>query len=122
MKGVCHCGAAGWEITPDPVRATRCNCSYCRRTAVLWVYGTRSNVALWGETLSYTTGPRELAFHFCAGCGVVTHWIGTEDRGPETRVAVNARMADPVEIGGLEVRWFDGADSWTFVDGPFTPP
>jgi hypothetical protein len=121
VKGLCHCGAAGWEIAAPPARATRCNCSFCRRVAVLWIYGTAATIRLWGETRPYLTGEKSLEFHHCATCGCITHWIAVEDSGPGRRIALNARLAPPEEIAGLEVRWFDGAETWSFVNTPFPP-
>lgn len=121
MKGMCHCGAAGWETAFAPVRATRCNCSFCRRTAVLWVYGTKAEITLWGRTHPYVTGDRTLTFHSCPVCACIIHWIAIADDGAATRVAVNARLAPLAEIAGLDVRWLDGAETWDYVTGPFPP-
>lgn len=87
----------------------------------LWAYGPAGDIRQWGQTLAYETGDRTLAFQHCAVCGCLVHWISLTDAGPATRIAVNTRLAPVEEIAGIEVNWFDGADSWTSVDGPFPP-
>ena len=32
------------------------------------------------------------------------------------RMGVNARLFDNVDIAGLRIRYFDGADTWKFLD------
>jgi hypothetical protein len=38
------------------------------------------------------------------------------ERSDTSRVAVNARMMSPEDIEGIEVRTFDGADTWKYID------
>ena len=39
-EGSCHCGAIGITLEDDPVEASECNCSICRRTGALWTYAS----------------------------------------------------------------------------------
>jgi hypothetical protein len=34
----------------------------------------------------------------------------------DSRIAVNARMIAPVDIAGLRIRIFDGAETWKYLD------
>jgi len=115
VTGSCLCGAVRWEIT-RPDHLTSCNCSACRRYAALWAYIPPSVgrvIAAPGATIAYSRGDHELAFHACATCGVTTHWQGLVN----DRMAVNFRLADdPAEIDRLRIRYFDGAQSWRFLD------
>jgi hypothetical protein len=88
---------------------------------VLWIYGTQAGIMLWGPTRPYVTGDGTLAFHSCPVCACVVHWIAIEDTGEDRRIGLNARLAPPEEIAGLEVRWLDGAETWDYVAGPFAP-
>ena len=38
IQGFCHCGAVQWQFESQPEGATACNCTVCRRYAVLWAY------------------------------------------------------------------------------------
>ena len=122
IKGECHCGAVRWTFDGIPEKLTSCNCSICRRIAALWAYGTKGNVTVAAApdaTISYVQGDKSLAIHTCRVCGCTTHWqaLAAEGPGPDNwRVAVNMRMADPVDYAAIRVRYFDGADTWTFLD------
>jgi len=60
-------------------------------------------------------GDKEIAFVRCASCACVTHW---ESRSPDqpAQIAVNMRNAAPEVLKTLEIRHFDGADTWTYLD------
>ena len=115
IAGSCHCGAVRFEIS-RPEWVISCNCSICRRYATLWAHcPPNEGRLLAGEaaTRAYVWGDRMIAFHFCATCGVTTHYTGT-DGG---RVSFNLRLADdPAAVADLRVRHFDGAGSWAFLD------
>jgi hypothetical protein len=116
IKGLCHCGAVGWEFDGIPPKLTSCNCSICRRINGLWAYGTRATIRVTGPTDTYVQGDRSLAMHRCTTCGCTTHWMALEDSGDATRIAVNMRMADPAAYADIRIRRFDGADTWEFLD------
>ena len=112
ISGACHCGAVCLEFPEIPETVTDCNCSICRRLGVLWAYGDRNQIRIVAEpgaTVAYIQGDRLLETHHCRICGCTTHWV---DRDPTAgRMAVNARLFDPVVLSAIPVRKIDGA-SW----------
>lgn len=120
IKGMCHCGAAGWVFNGTPTHQTSCNCSICRRLGALWAYGTLENVELFGATFGYVQGDKTLAIHTCGTCGCTTHWVSLTDDGPRTRVAVNMRLADPDDTTAIPIRYLDGANTWEYIKDTVT--
>lgn len=119
----CHCGAVKIEVAELPTRLTDCNCSICRRVHGLWAYYHQDQVRVIcepGATTGYVQGDGTLANHHCNICGCTTHWISIDPAHPG-RMAVNMRMADPAQIAGVQIRKFDGADTWTFFDDEGNP-
>lgn len=115
MKGTCHCGAVSWTLKNKPARLVDCNCSICRKLGTLWAHAPVSDVTLTGPTLAYVRADlNELSFHSCTTCGATTHWAPTKDSGEV--MAVNTRLADPIETKDIPKRLFDGADTWEFLD------
>ena len=118
IEGSCHCGAVRYVATEMPEWLTRCNCSYCRRSAGLWAHSTREKIKLTyakDDVIKYVWGDKTLANVSCKTCGCTTHWENL-DPAPTARMAVNANMADPKVIAGLRIRLFDGADTWKYLD------
>lgn len=111
----CHCGGVTLQIEHAPETVTQCNCSVCRRTGVFWAYYQPRQVRVSGDTDFYIWGDKTLRLHRCKVCGNVTHWTPV-DAGLE-RMGVNARLMAPEILAAARVRKFDGADSWTFLDG-----
>lgn len=116
ILGTCHCGGVNYEFDHTPRWTTSCNCSICRRLGTLWIYAKISRVKISGPTISYVWGDKGLAFHSCKTCGCTTHWENLNPDGPDARMAVNLRLADPGVITQVPVRHFDGADTWVFLD------
>lgn len=117
IKGKCHCGKVSYEFNDTPEYTIRCNCSICRRLGTLWIYSDASNITLNGlndtTTLSYSHGDLELDFRTCKRCGTSVSWqsLATPGKG---RMALNLNMAELKDIYEVPVRYFDGADSWSF--------
>ncbi len=114
LEGSCHCGAVRWSFCGVPESATACNCTVCRRYGVLWAYGHEGeDIQVAGETRTYATGDRVLAFHFCGLCGAVAYWrsLTANDQG-RRRIAVNLRLAEPEAVAAIVVDHFDGLESW----------
>ena len=116
ITGSCHCGAVSYVFDHTPSRATSCNCSICRRLGALWIYARLEQITVSGPTFGYTRGEKSLAFHSCKTCGCTTHWENLKPVGPDAYMAVNLRLAQPDVVATIPVRYFDGADSWTFLD------
>lgn len=118
LQGSCHCGAVRLTLPTLPDKATRCNCSICRRINGLWAYYAWGTVRIEGHpehTADYVWGDKTLRNFRCAHCGCVTHW---EPMTPEAgaRHGVNLNNFDPRVVASVQVRRFDGADTWTFLD------
>lgn len=117
LQGSCHCGAVQVEIPHAPETLTNCNCSICRRYGGLWAYFPETQVRITaapGATAEYIWGDKSLKLVRCATCGCVTHWLALQptDGG---RMGVNARSFDPLTLGQVRIKLFDGADSWKIV-------
>ena len=114
IHGACHCGAVRWRFDVEPDSATACNCTLCRRYGVLWAYdldGDRTHVS--GPTRVYSWGERNLGFHFCEGCGCITHYRALKpDAQGRTRTAVNLRMVEPDAVAQIPVNHFDALTTW----------
>lgn len=113
IEGSCHCGAVRWRFQGVPERTTACNCTLCRRYAVLWAYdfeGERIEVS--GPTQIYMRGDRWIEFHFCPTCGCIAYWRAL-DPGEDgrRRIAVNLRLAEPGAVAQIPIRHFDGFDT-----------
>jgi hypothetical protein len=118
LKANCHCGAVQIELVRKPKSLTQCTCSICRRYGALWVYCTRKSARVLtgsGPETAYSWNDRTIEFFHCNQCGCVTRFESIE-RSDTSRVAVNARMMSPEDIEGIEVRTFDGADTWKYID------
>jgi hypothetical protein len=117
IEGNCLCGSVRWQLDGVPDGATACNCTACRRYGALWAYDFIDHgIRVSGRTTPYVRGSA-LQFHFCPGCGCVTHWLGLrKEEDGRIRVAVNLRLADPDAVAGIPIDHFDGLD--TFDDLP----
>lgn len=118
LEGSCHCGAVRLKIPFVPDKATSCNCSLCQRVAGLWAYFEVGTVVVEGDpehTTDYIWGDKTLRTIRCKACGVVTHWLPLVPE-PGARHGVNLRNFDPSLLASVQVRRFDGADTWTFLD------
>lgn len=108
-NGSCHCGAITVTIKDDPVEASECNCSICRRTGALWTYSSPTCVEVVGKGIGYVHGDKVLTLFHCATCGVITHWNSVD---PDyDRMGINLRLFDPKLWEPLPRKFVDGA-SW----------
>lgn len=117
IQGSCHCGAVKWTFDAEPTGATACNCTVCRRYGALWIYDFEGEgIQVTGPTRTYVRG-KAVEFHFCPGCGCISHWRGlrTEEDG-RRRMAVNVRLSEPGAVAHIPIDHFDGFD--TFDDLP----
>ncbi|CAH0525887.1 GFA family protein [Vibrio hippocampi] len=113
----CHCGNITLSYQQQPEHLTRCNCSLCRRYAALWGYFRSEEVKVTvenGKLNRYCWGDKEINFSSCSICGSVTHYSSVAPT-PESRLAINFRMADKEVVSHLPIRLFDGADSWQII-------
>lgn len=116
-RGSCHCGGIGWEVRGNIPDARICNCTVCRRYGVLWAYGYDGEAIKvddpTGAMTAYICGTRTLSFNFCKVCGNLISWrsLRPNDRG-QTRIAVNLRLADPMDVARIPLQRFDGLHSF----------
>jgi hypothetical protein len=118
LQGSCHCGAVKITLPFMPEKATRCNCSLCRRVGGVWAYYEFGTVLVEGHpehTDEYIQGDRTLRTIRCKTCGVVTHWEPLPPK-PGASHGVNLNNFDPKLLELVPVRLFDGADTWKFLD------
>jgi hypothetical protein len=118
LRASCHCGAVVLEADTPPLSVTSCNCSICRRLAVLYAYYTRAEarlVAGHDAIAIYQWGDRSIEFCHCRHCGCSTHYESV-DKDADSRFAINARCFAPEDLEPLNVRHFDGANTWKYLD------
>lgn len=118
LSASCHCGAVRLEIPRQPENLTECNCSICRRYAARWAYFSQDDVRVVSEPDAidtYSWGDESIEFCWCRKCGCMTHYESVK-KGPEGRLAVNARMMEPADVAAIPVRKFDGAVTWKIID------
>jgi hypothetical protein len=115
IEASCHCGGVQIVVPYAPETVTECNCSICRRTGGQWGYYRPAEVTVRGATDTYQWGDRTLDLHRCRVCGNITHWSGLDPTGD--RMGVNARLMPPEVLRAARVRKFDGADTWTTIEG-----
>lgn len=116
-KVSCHCGNITISI-PDVETVTSCNCSLCYRLGSLWAYFQPSEVEVKSNNSQvevYCHGDKYMNFHRCGVCGCTTHYTMTE-KAEREKIAVNIRMADKELMNHVHIRYFDGADSWTYLN------
>ncbi len=117
LKASCHCGAVTLEVPAPPAYVIDCNCSICRRTRALWAFYQEDAVRIDGDparTEDYIWGDRTLRTVRCKCCGCVTHWKPLDSKG-NGRMGVNMANFEPDVVAPLEVRRFDGADTWEYL-------
>ena len=118
LEGSCHCGAVKLRLPEIPEKGTRCNCSICRRLGSVWAYYQFGTVHIEGHpenTEDYIQGDRTLRTIRCKTCGCTTHWEPLDpERHPQH--GVNLNNFHPTLIEQVNVRRFDGADTWKFMD------
>lgn len=119
IEGHCHCSAVRFEITENPKHLVDCNCSICRRIGALWGHVPVTSVSIIrepGATIAYIQGDRTLSVHTCRTCGCTTHWENLTPDEEGAVMAVNFRMCSDNDTAKFEIRKFDGADTWAFLD------
>ncbi len=117
INAICHCGQVELKASVLPPSVTSCNCSICRRYGALWAYYSPADVSITEQQPSsvYSWGEKEIDFHFCSNCGCLTHYRSVNNPKFE-RTVINARMMEPAILDQIPVRYFDGAESWEFID------
>lgn len=105
--GSCHCGAIQLTLLTDPMEATSCNCSICRRIGGLWHYCRPDEASVVGNGVAYRQGDCQLDTWHCGTCGCTTHWTAVD--AAYQRMGINLRMFAPELSQNLPVKFVDGA-------------
>ena len=90
----------------------------CYRYGALWGYYPPAEVKVEMEehgVSTYSWGDEYLLFNSCDNCGCVTHYQTTA-KAPKQKIGINFRMAPIKSISNIQVRDFDGADSWKYLN------
>ena len=117
FEASCHCGGVVLKTVNSPETVTSCNCSICHRIGALWGYYTAGEVEIAQDKkgLKYSWGKKNLTFHSCTDCGCTTHYTSVNENGTY-RVAINTRMAPLSATKNIPIRYFDGADTWKYIN------
>ena len=117
QRGSCHCGAVRFEAKVDLAQgASRCNCTVCTKLGALGgiVKPDAFSLLQGSESLSsYEWGAKISRRFFCKHCGVYCFARGhLADVGGDF-VSVNYNTLDDVDVGELEIGYWDGRhDNW----------
>ncbi|NQZ79711.1 MAG: GFA family protein [Colwellia sp.] len=118
IQASCHCGQVKFTLAAMPETVTSCNCSACSRFSALWAYFEPENIKFISaekDTGKYCWGDKTIEFHHCKNCACITHYRPTAI-GNQKRMAVNFRLVDSKLLDSVKIRYFDGADSWEFIN------
>ena len=112
-EGTCHCGAVRFEVEFDLTggRASRCNCTICKKLGVTGgLVKPPAFTLLRGEdSLSeYQCGARISTRFFCKHCGVHCFGRGHLDMLGGDFVSVNLNALDDAEVSEDVVVYWDG--------------
>ena len=118
IEASCHCGKVKIQIPNSTEKVTSCNCSVCTRYGALWAYFEPINVTVNCDKDalgSYSWGDKTIEFKHCKSCGCITHYTPT-DCGNKDRMAVNFRLVPANILKSVKIRYFDAAETWTFIE------
>lgn len=65
--------------------------------------------------IGYVCGDYLLEFYYCFICGCMIYWYSIDFENLDVRV-VNMWMYDFVDIVDILIWFFDGCDSWMFIE------
>ena len=115
-RGSCHCGAVRYEVDLDlGGKATRCNCTIC---AKLGVTGATTKPAAFrmlskDNTVATYAMSDSATRYFCRTCGIHCFGKGDVPALGGAFVSVNVNTLDDLDVGALEIGYFDGRhDNW----------
>lgn len=117
IEASCHCGKVKIRIPNSTETVTSCNCSICTRYGALWAYFEPKSVTVScnKDALgTYSWADKTIEFKHCKNCGCVTHYTPTKC-GNKDKMAVNFRLVPAKILNSAKIRYFDAADTWTFI-------
>jgi hypothetical protein len=109
-EGGCHCGAVRFRVAVDRYEAVECNCSMCRKKAILHliVPAERFTLLRGAEALTTYRFNTGVARHtFCRICGIHPFYT---PRSHPNQIDVNVRCLDGDAPQRFHIRPFDGAN------------
>ena len=108
-KGSCHCRKVAYEVEGELTQLIECNCSICsKKGALLWMGVKHFRLLTPADALAtYTFNTHQIKHRFCPNCGIHVFGERTTPDG-ETRIAINARTLDGVDLSTLPIKPFDG--------------
>ncbi|MEO7634852.1 MAG: GFA family protein [Sphingomicrobium sp.] len=115
--GGCLCGAVRYRVTGDPVAATLCHCSDCRRAtggvSVAWAVFEKTAVALEGEVREYSSSPG-IHWGSCAACGSLITY--RRDSRPTHLDITAATLDDPAAVPPTVEIWVGEKCAWEVLN------
>ncbi|KAG4423873.1 hypothetical protein IFR04_003018 [Cadophora malorum] len=119
-KGNCHCGLFKFTISVPELRSVRvCDCSYCYRKAIPWVFPAGDLKIQSGENelSTYQFGKKDLLHSFCPKCGntIIAKHLPSDTQG------INARLLLSVDLKPLEKTKYEGPSGEEY-GSKYTPP
>lgn len=118
-EGSCHCGRVRFAVRSEPItQGMRCNCSICRRRNAVMSAGyfpsDSFELISGAESLScYRFAPHMVNHYFCSHCGIYPFHDAVATPGT---YRVNLGCIDDLNIEKIQLRMFDGRDSWKYLD------
>lgn len=106
--GGCHCGRIRFEVIGHLASVTECDCSICSKSGFLHWRVEPEQVRLVTPESSFSTyvwRTRTAKHRFCPVCGVAPL---RNPRDDTSKISVNVRCLDGVDLTGVEVVHFDG--------------
>jgi len=108
FRGGCHCGAIRFRVSEAIADTLVCNCSICTRTAYIHWEVAPENFTLDtpdAPIRTYQFGTRTSKNTFCEVCGISPFRVS---RSAPSKIDVNVRCLDDVDLESLEPAHFDG--------------
>lgn len=107
-KGSCHCGHTAFEVEGELEAVGDCNCSICHKSGFLhWVVDPSQvrHVTPEDNLKTYIWGTGVARHYYCPKCSVATLRV---PRANPSKMSVNARCLEGVDLAKLTYRPFDG--------------
>lgn len=109
-SGGCQCGAVAYEVEADLDQTFTCNCSRCKRLALVLAFVPAADFRLTrdGPVTEYLFNKQVIHHRFCPVCGVESYALGKGPDGADM-VAVNVNCLEGVDPRALDSKAVNGA-------------
>ncbi len=108
--GGCHCGAIRFRVAVSVHQALECNCSMCRKKAILHLIVPRDRFTLLsgaGSLSAYSFNTHRATHLFCRHCGIHPFYV---PRSHPDQIDVNLRCLDADVLSRFAITPFDGTN------------